>query len=318
MWSLLNFDIQSFGEKPKLILTSVGKVIDCQSVEQISPELFRKIDAIIVRLGWQLQGKFLKKFNKLKVIASITTGLDHIDLKYCSKQGIKILSLKGETDFLQKITATPEMTWCLLLSLIRKLPSGFSSVLEGHWERNSFFGNELNNKSLGIIGFGRVGKILGRYGIAFGMNICAFDIQPIRFRDYPVKQVSLQELLSTSDVVSVHLPLEDSTYHLLGEEHFQQMKPSAYFLNTARGAIVDEEALLTALKSQTIAGAAVDVIENEMEPSHINIKHPLIQYASVHNNLIISPHIAGSTYESMEKTALFITNKLTNYIKIHA
>jgi D-3-phosphoglycerate dehydrogenase / 2-oxoglutarate reductase len=298
-----------------LELQGVIKLIFVKNLDEVANKvLCEKIDGIIVRLGITLSNSFLSQFNSLQFIATITTGLDHIDAQYCDNNQVKVISLKGETTFLSNITATPEMTWALLLSLIRKIPSAYQSVKEGRWERTPFFGTELSGKQLGIIGFGRTGKIVGRYGYAFGMRVVAFEQENINFNDYPYSSQSLTTLLEKSDVISVHLPLNKDTHHFLTHEHFECMKSSAVFINTSRGAIVDENALLKALRQHKISGAAIDVIENETQANHINESHQLIAYAQKKDNLLISPHIAGSTNESMIKTADFIAKKIIYYL----
>lgn len=315
MWRFVNFDVQSFGDIPKKIVGTQARFDDVSSVDQLSADQCQESDGIVVRLGTTLSQDVLSRFSKLKVVATVTTGLDHIDIDYCNRHGIRVVALKGETEFLNSITSTPELTWGLLLALVRKLPQAHGSVLAGRWEREPFFGHVLNGMNFGVIGFGRIGKILGRYAHAFGMQVYACNEVTVEPQSYPFRQVALGELLSASHVVSVNLPLAEDTHHFIGRREFRQMRRGSWFLNTARGAIVDEGALIEALEQGWIAGAAVDVIENETRPGHISVTHPLVRYAREHENLLISPHISGSTFEAMQSTAVFIARKLNLIIE---
>jgi len=307
---IINFDPQ-FINASKLL----AGVVHLTGKTSVLNHHYPQAIGIIVRLGTTLDNDFLSKFTKLDFIATVTTGTNHIDEEYCNKKGIQIISLKGETKFLEEIHATPEHTWGLLLSLVRNIPASYNSVLQGEWDRNQFFGYELYKKRFGIIGFGRVGKILAQYAQAFGMGVCAFNDNEIDEKVFNVSQVDLKTLLLESDVVSVNLPLNKSTFHFFNAEYFSSMKKTAVLLNTSRGEIIDEKALLKALQDKTIAGAALDVLENETTHNIISSKHPLIVYAKKNQNLLISPHIAGSTFESMENTALFIADKIKMFLQ---
>ena len=163
---LLNFDSQ-FIEASNIL----ENVINITDKKDITEELYEKADGLVVRLGVVLNSEFLSRFKNIKFIATITTGLDHIDLEFCNNNNIHIISLKNEIGFLQKIHATPEYTWGLLLSLMRRIPWAYESVLKGRWDRNSFFGNELYGKCFGVIGFGRVGKPQSNLAVGIGISI---------------------------------------------------------------------------------------------------------------------------------------------------
>lgn len=307
---ILNFDPQ-FSSVTK----SLREVVYLKDKSKALKGHFNQTVGIIVRLGIILDEKFLSKFKQLQFIGTVTTGTDHIDEKYCQKKDIKIISLKREKSFLRTIPATSEHTWGLLLSLIRRIPWAFSSVCKGKWDRKDFFGHDLYNNCLGIIGFGRIGKRLSVYARAFGMKVIFYDVSKIKKNLKDIKQVSLKTLLKKSDIISINLPLEDFTRHFLKSEHFGLMKKSAILINTSRGAIINEDALLYALKYKQIAGAAIDVLEDEYKRGVISRKSPLIKYANKNRNLLITPHIAGSTYESMKKTEVFIVKKIERFLK---
>ena len=303
---IINFDLPFSRVSRNLINT----IFLCDK-NDITDKQFAEAKGIVVRLGVTLNKEFLTCFLRLEFIATITTGLDHIDNEYCKINNIRVISLKGETKFLENISATPEHTWCLILSLIRRVPWAALSVENGCWDRNLFVGEELFEKTLGIIGFGRIGKILSRYAIAFGMNVLAYCKSDFSGKEHGVKKAVLTTLLKESHIISIHLPLEKETENFINIEHFQSMKLRPWFINTARGAIVNEDALLEALNEGLIKGAALDVLSNETGFKNKKTENKLIEYMKYNTNLIITPHIAGTTVEAMEKTALFIDNKIS-------
>jgi len=307
---IINFDPQ-FVDASK----ALDNVVHVTDKKEISNEHYISAIGIVVRLGITLDKELLSRFNRLSFVATITTGTDHIDTQYCKKEGIQLISLRGHTEFLKEIHATPEHTWGLLLSVMRKIPWAFDSVQKGIFDRRDFFGRELYKKCFGIIGFGRIGKILAQYAHSFGMDVIVYESKDVEEDRYKVKSVSLEELLKTADIISINLPLNKSTLHFLNEEHFKLMKKNAVLINTSRGAIIDEDALLTALKNNDIAGAALDVLEHESLEQGVSSGHPLIKYARSNQNLLISPHIAGSTIESMEETSFFIVKKIKEFLQ---
>ena len=256
-------------------------------------------EGIIANLKYKFDEKVLRGYPNLKFIASCTTGLDHIDTDYCEAKGIDIISLKGETDLLRDVWATAEHTWALIMSLVRKVPFAFDDVKRGNWDREAWQGTELRGKTLGVVGYGRVGRQVARFAEAFGMYIMIY------VPNHPLGESYLDTVLRRSDIVTVHVPLNTETTGMFGEEQFKRMKPTAYFINTSRGAVVDEAYLWRALKDKWIAGAALDVLENEP-----NINPSLIEYAKQNTNLVLTCHIAGNTAESRKKTQLHIANKI--------
>ncbi len=270
-------------------------------------------DIIVIRLAHKLTKDFLAECKDLKIIACPTTGLDHIDLAECERRGIKVVSLKGETAFLGTITATAELACGLILALIRNIPAAHHDVVSlKHWNRDLWKGYELKDKKLGILGFGRLGKIMAGFGLAFNMEVLAHDphVDFAEMEAAGVIPVALDELLRVSDVLSVHIPLNKETVNFIGQEEFGKMKPTAYIVNTSRGEVIDEAALLDALKNGRIAGAGLDVMTSEHANGEFLKNNPLIAYAEQHANLLLTPHIGGATYDSMIKTEIFIANKV--------
>ena len=234
----------------------------------------------------------------------MTTGLDHIDLKQADLHGIKIISIPGYAT-----TATAEYTMSLILSLIRKIPFAFEHFKKEKWERHKFLGSELEGKTIGIVGFGRIGTRVGKYANAFGMNVIFFDpyFDEKIPRDFPYKRVmSLEDLLTHSDVTTLHTVLSNETEKMINKNSMSKMKKGAVIVNASRGMIIDESDLVEALENGTIAAAALDVFEEEPLPA----SHELINYARSHDNLILTPHIAGSTKESINNAAKFVTDRI--------
>lgn len=224
---------------------------------------------------------------RLKVIAKHGVGYENIDLDAARARGIPVVLAGGVI-----ADSVADMTLALLLALARQVPQGDRSVRSGQWKR--MVGNELRQKTLGIIGLGQIGKAVCRRAKGFGMNMIAFDLyQDEQFaRNWGVTYMPLDEVLEQADFVSLHAPVTQQTFHLIDATRLARMKPGAYLINTARGNLVDEAALATALRTGQIAGAASDVFENE-PPG----KHPLLDL----DNFIATPHSAGQTQEGLRQ-----------------
>ncbi len=273
--------------------------------------------AIFTKLGLAMDQRVMELQSDLQYIVTPTTGLNHIDLSFAKKQNINVLSLKGETELLKRVRSTAEHTWLILLALVRNLPAAFQDVKDGYWRRVPFLAEELDGKTLGIIGYGRLGRIVASYAKPFHMRVIATDIDPTVFetKDEHVESVDLKTLLRESDVVSLHIPSNDQNAKFLNKEKISQMKSSAVLINTSRGEVVDENALLEALNNKSIAGAATDVIEGDSTWEGFSTEnHPLIEYAKENSNLIITPHMGGYGRTSIERTRDFITKKFLKHI----
>jgi D-3-phosphoglycerate dehydrogenase len=265
-------------------------------------------EVLWVRLRHRIDAAILNRAPLLRMIATPTTGLTHIDVGEVERRGIEVVSLSGETAFLNGVRATAEHTIGLILSLLRHIPPAAAHVRNGGWDRDLFQGTEIFHQTAGIVGYGRLGRIVARYLRAFDARVFATD-PGIRLDTLEpgVELVPLGTLLRKSRIVSVHVNLCETTRHLFGGREFDAMQPGSWFINTSRGEVVDEAALLSALESGRLAGAAVDVIANEHAPSC-----SLFQYARKHANLLITPHIGGCTLESMQKTEMFLAEKVAN------
>jgi phosphoglycerate dehydrogenase-like enzyme/CMP-N-acetylneuraminic acid synthetase len=253
---------------------------------------------------YRIDEKILARASKLKVIATPSTGSNHIDKEYCERKGIRVISLKGSS-VIDQVFASSEFSFALLLAVMRKLPSAFNGARGGLWRdaEERYRGVELAGKTLGLIGYGRIGRNMSRYASAMGMKVRAFDPHVKISDGLAIQESDPRAVLAVADVVAICVHLDDSTQAMVDAGWFAAMKDGAYFVNTSRGEVIDESALLDALRSGKLTAAGVDVISNEQQPDLRN--HPLVKYAKANENLIVTPHIAGLTVESETKTALY-------------
>ena len=291
-------------------LEKVASVEYFPAEQEILLNNIEEFDAYFASASVQVNEEVLEKAKKLTVIASPGTGTDHIDVALAESMGIKVMHIAKELDLLNTFTSTAEMAWTLLLGSVRRLPASFDCAKNGWWARERFTGFQLYGKTLGVLGLGRLGTMVTRYGNGFGMKVLGTDtIQ----KDLPgVEQVELDELLRRSDVLSIHIHLTPETTSYISYEQFEKMKPGVVIINTSRGAIIDEKALLDNLVSGHVGAAGLDVIYGEWDTNIYD--HPLITYARQHDNLVISPHTAGATIESIIGARVFLADKLAEYI----
>jgi len=283
------------------------------------PALLRAVcdaDVLWVRLRHRIDAEVLDASARLQIIVSATTGLNHVDMDEAGRRGIQVLSLRGETEFLRDVRATAEHTIGLLLALLRQLPRAAEHARCGGWDRDLLRGSEIYGKTVGIIGYGRLGRRVAHYLHAFDARVLAADPHiDVSATDAGVQLVPLPDLLRESDIVLLHASYDVGTHGFFGREQFAAMKQGAWFVNTARGELVNEGALLWALECRRLAGAALDVLAGERSDGMRD--HPLVAYARRRPNLIITPHIGGCTAESMEKTETFLAQKLCANILTH-
>ncbi len=267
-----------------------------------SQELLNKIheyDVVIVRGRTKITKEVITKGENLKIIGRAGIGLDNIDLKSAESRAIKVFNTPESST-----NAVAELTMGLIIDLARGISKGDFGMKHGNWLKDELMGFELKGKTLGIIGMGRIGTQVARLAKAFGMKILVYDIIELDkeiLNEVGAKVVSLDELLSSSDFVSLHVTLTDETYHMMDEEKLSKMKKGAYLINTARGPVVDEKALLKALKSGSIKGAALDVFEVEPPSSDELVRL---------NNVIATPHIGAQTREAQDLAATLLVEKI--------
>ena len=257
--------------------------------------LIRDYDALVVRSGTQVTREVLEAATRLKVIGRAGAGLDNVDVETASKRGVIVMNAAGGNTI-----ATAEHTFALLLALARNIPQACVSLKGGQWERTKFQGVELTRKTLGVVGLGRIGREVAARAIAFGMRVVAYDpfLSPDVIQDLEVEPVDLPALLARADVITVHTPLTDETRHMIGEKEFALVKPGVRIVNCARGGIVDEAALAQAIRAGVVAGAALDVYEQEPPPA----SSELLKLPQV----VTTPHLGASTEEAQVSVAVEI------------
>jgi D-3-phosphoglycerate dehydrogenase len=312
---ILNVEPDRYSEDARAVLRSCGEVRERAGLSRA--ELLASVgdaDVLLTRLAHRIDGEVFGRAPHLRAVVTPTTGLNHVDLEAAASRGVEVLSLRGETAFLESVTATAELTWGLLICLARRLPEAGEGVRSGLWDRDAFRGRELRGKTLGVVGLGRLGRMVARYGTAFQMRVLACDPRP---GEVPpgVELVGLERLLAESDAVTVHAALTESSRGLIGAAEFARIKPGTLFVNTARGELVDEAALLEALAQGRLAGAGLDVLGGEPFAGPEGLRaHPLWQWARDHANLVLTPHIGGATLESMAATEVFMAEKLRRWL----
>ena len=313
---ILNAEPIGYSDEAWQILNSIGELIEETVTQDELAARVADVDVLIVRVGLKVTREVLEASNRLRVVVSATTGLNHVDLETAKKRSIIVLSLQGETKFLGSIPATAEHTWALLLSLLRHVPWAFEHVRNNGWNRDNFRGHELKGKNLGILGLGRVGKQVAHYGLAFGMLVGGYDPAREKWVNGVRRFEAVNDILRWSRVLSLHMPLTEITHGFLSEERLRLLPKGAWIVNTSRGAIVDEIALVDLLKQGHIAGAAVDVLSGE-QPMEQRNQSPLLNYVRKHDNLLITPHLGGATVESMRRTEIFMAEKLHRFLTNH-
>lgn len=298
---------ERFSPAALTILESVAKVDLIDVRGEALARAFSEYDVIWVRLRERITEDVFGVAPRCRVVATATTGLDHIDLVAAERLGVKIISLRGENAFLSEVRATAELTIALTLALLRRIPAAAEAACSGIWDRDRFVGRELCGRTVGIIGVGRLGHLVARYFRAFDAAVVGFDRRS-DVEDPNVEMLpDLESLLECSDIVTLHVPLDESTRGLIGAEQLARMKSEAVLVNTSRGPIVDEAALVRAIRSGGIGGAALDVLSAE---PNVSADDPVLTLARQSDRLIVVPHIGGKALESMEKTEVFIAQKV--------
>lgn len=246
----------------------------------------------------------------LKVIATATTGADHIDTAVLCARGIPLLTLKGQKQVLNELTPAAELSWMLLMACARHLRAANRHVEAGLWDREQFPGTLLKGRTLGLIGCGRIGQWMSRYATAFGMRVIGYDPH-LPDAEWPpmIGRTDLDTLLQDAHAVSIHVHLSDETRGLIGPREFSLLRPGAILINTSRGAICDEGALLQALESNHLGGYGTDVLEGEpaIQTSRV------WQYARTHDNCIITPHIGGFSPDAVEIVLKFAAGRIHDF-----
>jgi D-3-phosphoglycerate dehydrogenase len=293
---LLNDGLCPNGQK---ILTDNGFEIDTKHYD--GEELIEKIaefDGIIVRSATKVTKAVIDAGVNLKAIARAGTGIDNIDHNYAKSKNIPVLNTPGANS-----ASVSELVFAHFFALARFLPESKGSMAMGEWNKKKFKGFELAGKTVGIIGFGRIGTITARMALAFGMKVLVYDVMEVK-TDMDVTVVSKDELLKNSDFITIHVPKLDKPF--IGEAELKMMKKSAYIVNCSRGGVIDESALLTALNNEEIAGAGLDVWINEPDFNLELVKHPKVSP---------TPHIGANTYDALDRVGMEIARKMVAELK---
>jgi len=271
--------------------------------EQIA-EKIGTFEVVVVRSRTKMTRELVEKADKCQIIARVGVGLDNIDQEAAKEKNIKVINaVEGA------ITAVAELVIGLMLSMAREIPRADREIRNGNWIKKELMGSELKGKYLGIVGLGNIGKRLGRLARALNMNIIGYDVTPIDdefSKEVGLMKADLDTLLSSADYVSFHVPLLDSTRHMINAEKLKMMKNTARIINTARGGVIDEEALYNSLKEGSLAGAALDVFEVEPATENKLITLP---------NFIATPHIGAQTKEAQLLAANVIAEKIIQVLR---
>ena len=303
--------------KTRILITdnvesSCGQILSSEGfeVEQkgpLKPDELKGVignyEVLIVRSSTKVTSEVLASAAALKVIGRAGAGVDTIDVDAATRRGVVVMNTPGGNTI-----STAEHTMSLLLSLARNIPQAHAALLAGKWDRKTYIGTELHGKTIGIIGLGKIGREVASRCQAFGMMAIGFD--PLLGSDQAlrlgIEVVTLDELFKRSDVITVHTPLNDETRGLIGDRQLAKCKDGIRLINCARGGIIDEEALLRALESGKVAGAALDVFVKEPPGDHALLKHPRV---------IVTPHLGASTEEAQDKVARQIATQVADFLK---
>lgn len=254
-------------------------------------EILPGFDALIVRSATKVTAELLAAADGLKVVGRAGIGVDNVDVGAATQRGILVVNAPTAN-----VVSATEHTFAMLLALARKVPAAHASLSGGEWDRKSWVGLELQGKTLGVVGFGRIGQRVAARARAFDMQVLAYDpyLDPAAARKLDVELLPLAELLPQCDVVTLHTPLTDQTRNLIGDEELAAMKPGALLVNCGRGGVVDEAALLAALEDGRLGGAALDVFAEEPPADFALMRHPKV---------VVTPHIGAQTREAQERIA---------------
>ena len=306
MWLHINDPLaQDATDKLKELLPEV-KI----TVEHYEPEVLKEkvteMDILVVRSATKVTKDIIEAAPNLKIIGRAGMGLDNIDLETAKSKNIQVINTPGANSL-----SVAELVVGMILSLYRYTPRGTQGIKEGKWEKKQLKGLELSGKTLGIVGFGNIGKLLSKLVSGFGVKVLVFDVFDIpeeTLKEYNVEKVSLEEIYKNADIISLHVPKNDKTYHMISNEQFEVMKDNVVIINAARGGIVDEEALLKYLENGKVFGAGLDVYETE--PPKGDLYEKLMSF-----NVVATPHIGATTKEAQWRVGMDLVDRLVKAIK---
>jgi len=295
----VNTTLKEILEKNGLKVTYEPEITPEQIAEKIG-----NFEVVVVRSRTKMTRELVEKADKCQIIARVGVGLDNIDQDAAKEKNIRVINaVEGA------ITAVAELVIGLMFSMAREIPRADREIRYGNWIKKELMGSELKGKYLGIVGLGNIGKRLGRLARALNMNIIGYDVIPIDdgfSKEVGLMKADLDTLLTSADYVSFHVPLLDSTRHMINAEKLKMMKNTARIINTARGGVIDEEALYNSLKDGSLAGAALDVFEMEPATGNNLITLP---------NFVATPHMGAQTKEAQLLAANVIAEKIIQVLR---
>jgi D-3-phosphoglycerate dehydrogenase len=266
--------------------------------------IVKDVVAMVVRSETKVTGKVLEAASQLRVVGRAGVGVDNVDVEVATQRGVVVMNTPGGNTI-----STAELTFAMILNLARKVPQAYSSMTAGKWDRKQFQGAELSGKTLGVLGLGRIGSEVGKRALAFGMKVLAYDpfLTEARARALGIELApDLDRVYRDADFITVHMPVTEQTRGMLNAAAFAKMKPKVCIVNCARGEILVEGELLTALDSGKVAAAALDVYAMEPLPAeHAFRNHPAIT---------LTPHLGASTHEAQEKCGIEVAEVITGYL----
>ena len=282
----------------ELLRSSFDVDVDVEMAAEDLPDRIGDYDALIVRSATRVTDELLAHASRLKVIGRAGTGVDNVDVPAATRRGIIVANAPGSN-----MVSAAEHAVGLLLAMARNIPQAHAALKEGRWERSRFGGIEVCGKTLGVLGFGRIGQLVASRARGLGMHVIAHDpfVSPERFRETQVMQAGLDELLAASDFITLHAPLTPETEHLIRAETIARMRPGVRIVNAARGGLVDLDALVDGLQSGHVAGAALDVFPDEPYTSGRIFEL---------DNVVLTPHLGASTQEAQDRAGLIVAEQV--------
>ena len=302
----LYYRILSYQPDNLSLLRQVFETRELDDPREDTPAILADIEVLFAPLGFPVDEERMGHCLKLRAVVSNTTGVPHIDIDAARRRGIAVCALHDEPDFLDRITPTAEHTIGLLLAVWRRVPAAHMAASRGEWNRRPWAAPRmLSRMRLGLVGYGRLGRKVALIAKAMGMDVAYYDPY------VPGGVQSLLELAARSDVLSLHAPANAETVNIISRGVLEALPIGAVVINTARGELLDSESLLDLMKTGHIAAAALDTVIGEYDPNFSNLfgKSRLARHAREHDNLILTPHIGGSTVDAWYETERFVIEK---------
>lgn len=314
---LLYYDVLRYEPATLEALEQYFDVVRLPHPDADTDAVLESAEVALAPLGFPFGREKIDRSPALKVIASSTLTVPHIDIEYARSRGIEVCWLGAETELLATITPTAELAWGLVIAVTRRIPWAHRAACEGRWGGRPFGRRTprmLSAMTLGIVGLGRLGRMVASYGAAFGMRVCYYS--PSSAHPAYERCATLAELARRADVVSIHARHTPETEGLIDRTFIRAMPRGSFLINTARGKLIDEGELLEALEDGHIAGAGLDVLAEEYEPNFRErlADHPLVRYARTHDNLILTPHYGGATVDAWRRIETRTVEMIVNAV----